>query len=198
VEDPISAYRHWKSIHANEPNFRRLCRYYEAQAQDRSKITFQLRRTGMNIQIFVHRRVPMQEFKALLIRFFRTKSSENVVGNEDIEIRVVDRGGESRLSDSGDDPSNMHPDYKVLDANETHVEHLCRYYDGMAEDQSWIFYQFRPTRMSIYIIVHKRVPLQEFESLLDEFLRQRLGKEVVGNENVEILICNRGDQDRTI
>jgi hypothetical protein len=196
VEDPISAYRHWKSIDANEANFRRLCRYYEAQAQDRSKITFQLRRTGMNIDIFVHRRAPLQEFKALLLRFFKTKSTENVVSDENTEIRVADREGVSlEVSDSGDDPSNMHLDYKVLDANETHVEHLCRYYDGRAEDHSWIFYKFRPTRLSIYIIVRKRVPLQEFESLLDEFLRQRLEKEVVGNENVEIRICDRGDQD---
>jgi hypothetical protein len=152
VNDPISAYRHWKGINANEANFRRLCRYYEAQAEDRSKITFKLRKTGTNIHIFVHRRAPKREFQALLHQFYTTKSSEDVVSNENVEIRVADRNP----------TCDMHPDYKVLDANETHVEHLCRYYDAKAEDQSWIYYKFRPAGMKIYVVVRKRVPLHEF------------------------------------
>jgi len=195
VEDPISAYRHWKSINANEPNFRRLCRFYEASAEDASKITFQLRKTGMNIVVFVHKRAPPPEFKALFHRFFTTKSSQSVVRDENIEIRVGDRRGEESQVGDWEDPSRMYPDYKVLDANETHVEHLCRYYEAEAEDRSWIFYQFRPTKMSVYIIVTKRVPLQEFKDLLEEFLRQVSDEDIVGNKNIEIRICNRGDQD---
>lgn len=193
MEDPISAYRHWKGFSANESNFRRLHRYYEAQATDRCKINFRFRNTGVIIQILVHRRAPKQEFQALLHRFFRVHRSESEVSNEDIEIRVTDRGGESHSSDSGAS-SNMHPDYKVLDANETHVEHLCRVYDARAEDQSWMFYKFRPASLSVYIIVQKRVPLQEFKSLLEEFLQQQPKKDVVRDENVEIRVCDRGDQ----
>jgi len=186
VNDPISAYRHWKGINANEANFRRLCRYYEAKAEDRSKITFKLRKTGMKIQIFVHRRAPKKEFQALLHQFYTTKNSGDVVSNENVEIQVADRNP----------TCDMHPDYKVLDANETHVEHLCRYYEAKAEDQSWIAYKFRPAGMEIYVIVHKRVPLQEFGSLLEEFLRKSSERDVVGDENVEIRVANRGADDR--
>ncbi|KAM0689417.1 hypothetical protein Q7P36_011495 [Cladosporium allicinum] len=193
MNDPISAYRHWKGIDANEANFRRVCRYYEAHAEDASKIIFQLRKTRMNIVIFVHRRVPMQEFKALFHRFFTTKRSETVVRNENVEIRVDERGGGEEQVGDWEDPGNMHPDYKVLDANETHVEHLCRIYDAKAEDQSWMFYRFRPSSMSIYIIVHKRVPLQEFKTLLEEFCQQSSEGDVFGNEDVEIRIRDRGD-----
>ena len=130
MNDPISAYRHWKGIDANEANFRRVCRYYEAHAEDASKIIFQLRKTRMNIVIFVHRRVPMQEFKALFHRFFTTKRSETVVRNENVEIRVDERGGGEEQVGDWEDPGNMHPDYKVLDANETHVEHHPSRFDA--------------------------------------------------------------------
>ena len=195
MNDPISAYRHWKGIDANEANFRRVCRYYEAHAEDASKIIFQLRKTRMNIVIFVHRRVPMQEFKALFHRFFTTKRGETVVRNGNVEIRVGDRGGGGGEEQVGDweDPGKTHPDYRVLDANETHVEHLCRIYDAKAEDRSWMFYRFRPSGMSIYIIVHKRVPLQEFKTLLEEFCQQSSEGDVFGNEDVEIRIRDRGD-----
>ena len=87
----------------------------------------------------------------------------------------------------------MQPDYKILNANETNYKRLCRYYNARAEDQSWIFFQFRPTRMTVFIIVHKRVPLQEFKSLLAKFYHQRLEKDVVGDENVEFRIHDRGE-----
>lgn len=51
--------------------------------------------------------------------------------------------------------------------------------------------------MTVYIIVHKRVPLQEFKLLLEKFYQQRLEKDVIGDENVEFRIHNREvpDQD---
>jgi hypothetical protein len=187
----MSACRHWTSFNANESNFNRLCRYYEARAEDRCRIDFRFRQTGMLIHIFVHRRVPEREFKVLLARFFRVKSHESVFGNKNIEMRVEGPG-----EDSGADPPDMHPGYRILNANETNFKRLCRYYNARAEDQSWIFFQFRPSRTTVYVIVHKRAPLKEFRSLLASFYQQRLGKDVVGDENVEFRIHNRGDPDQ--
>lgn len=113
-----------------------------------------------------------------------------MVGDENVEIRV------SELRESpGSDPRNLHPDYKSFNANESHFKRLCRFYDARAEDRSWIFYQFRPSRLSIYIVVHKRVPPQEFKALLEDFYRQRSKTDVVCNENVEIRIRDDGDPD---
>lgn len=187
----MSAYRHWKSFNANESNFNCLCRYYEARAEDRCRIDFRFRQTGMLIHIFIHRQVPVREFKVMLARFFRAKSHQSIFGDANIEIQVGGLEGDTRL-----DPRNMHPDYKILNANETNFQRLCRYYNARAEDQSWIFFQFRPTRTTVFIIVHKRVPLQEFKSLLANFYQQRMEKEVVGNENVEFRIHDRGDPDQ--
>lgn len=148
----MSAYRHWKSFNANESDFKRLSRFYEARAEDRCRIDFQFRQTGMLIHIFTHHRVPVRGFKVLLARFFRVKSHESVFGDGKIEMRVGGLGGDSQF-----DPHTLHADYKIINANETNFERLCRYYEARAEDQSWIFFQFRPTRMTVYIIVHKRV-----------------------------------------
>ena len=187
----MSVYRHWKSFNANESNFKRLCRYYEARAEERCRIDFRFRQTGMIIHIFVHHRIPEREFKVLLARFFKVKSHESVVGNENVEIRVGEREGDGQL-----DSRNMHSDYKTLSANETNFKRLCRFYNSRADDQSWIFFQFRPTRMTVFVIVHKRVPLQEFKSLLESFYQQRLEQDVTGNENVEFRIHDRGDPDQ--
>ena len=125
----MSAYRHWKSFNANESNFNRLCRYYEARAEDRCRIDFRFRQTGMLIHIFIHRQVPVRKFKVLLARFFRTKSHQGVFGDANIEIQVCGLKGDTRL-----DPRNMHPDYKILNANETNFKRLCCYYNARAED----------------------------------------------------------------
>ena len=125
ADDPISTYRHWKSFNANGSNFKRLCRYYEARAEDRSIVTFQFRQTGRVIHIFLHRRLPNQEFQALLARFFQGRSDKNVVSNEDVEIRADDFG-ESQASDRVDQ-HNMHPGYKGLNANGTNFRRLCRF-----------------------------------------------------------------------
>ena len=188
----MSAYRHWKSFNANESNFQRLCRYYEARTENPTRIDFRFRQTGMTIHIFVHRQVPVREFKLLLSRLSRVKSHESVVvGNDSIEIRVENCEGDSQL-----DSQHTYSDYKVLTANETNFKRLCRYYNARAEDRSWIFFQFRPTRMTVFIVVHKRVPLQEFKSLLAKFYRQRLEKDAVGDENIEFRIHDRGDPDQ--
>lgn len=50
--------------------------------------------------------------------------------------------------------------------------------------------------MTVFIIVHKRVPLQEFQSLLEKFYQQVLEEDVVGDENVEFRIRDRGDPDQ--
>jgi hypothetical protein len=187
----MSAYRHWKSFNANESNFQRLYRYYEARAEDRCRIDFRFRQTGTFIHIFIHQQVSVREFKVLLARFFRVKSHESMVGNDNIEIQIGDPERDSQLN-----PFDMHPDYKILNANETNYKRLCRYYNARAKDQSWIFFQFRPTRLTVFIIVHKRVPLQEFKSLIARFYQQRLEKDVVSDENVEFWIRDRGDPDQ--
>lgn len=191
VDDPVSAYRHWKSFNANESNFQRLCRYYEARAEDHTRIDFRFRQSGMIIHIFIHQRVPVREFKVLLARFFRIVSHESVFGDKNIEMRVGDLEEDSQF-----DLHSLHADYKILNANETNFKRLCRYYGARAEDQSWIFFQFSPTRMTVYIIVHKRVPLQEFHSLLANFYHQRSYKDVVGNGNVEFRIHDRRHPDQ--
>ena len=142
----------------------------------------------MNIHIFIHHRAPVREFKVLLARFNRVKSHESVVGNDNIEIQVGNSEGDRHL-----DSRNLHSGYKILSANETNFQHLCGYYNARAEDQSWIFFQFRPTRMTVFIIVHKRAPLQEFKSLLAKFYQQRLKKDVVGDDDIEFRIHDRGE-----
>lgn len=129
VDDPMSDYRHWKSFNANESNFQRLCRYYEARAEDGCRIDFRLRQTGMTIHIVVHHRVSVREFKVLLARFFKVKGHESIVRNDNIEMRV---GGLEE--DSQPDLHNLHADCKILNANETNFKRLCRYYDARAED----------------------------------------------------------------
>jgi hypothetical protein len=52
--------------------------------------------------------------------------------------------------------------------------------------------------MTVYILVRKRVPLQEFETLLQAFYQQRLVKNVVGDENVEFRIHDRRDPDQDL
>jgi hypothetical protein len=50
--------------------------------------------------------------------------------------------------------------------------------------------------MTVFIVVHKRVPLQEFKSLLTRFYQQRLDRDAVGDENIEFRIHDRGDPDQ--
>lgn len=128
-----------------------------------------------------------------LARSFKVKGHESLFGNDNIEMRVGGREGDGQF-----DSRNMHFDYKTLNANETDFKRLCRHYNARAEDQSWIFFQFRPTRMTIFIIVYKRVPPQEFKSLLANFYQQRLKQDVVGDKNIEFRVHDRGylDQDR--
>lgn len=63
----------------------------------------------MSIFIIVHKRLPLADFSALLLQFFKEKATKNSTSNESIEIRVVSRQGSDRdqLDDSstegGDD-----------------------------------------------------------------------------------------------
>jgi len=50
--------------------------------------------------------------------------------------------------------------------------------------------------MSVYIIVHKRVQLQEFKLLLEGFYHWRSETGIVGNENVEIRVRDRGHPEQ--
>ena len=187
VDDPISAYRHWKGFNASESNFRRLWRYYAARAEDRSKFIFRFRQGGMVIHIFIHRRVPLREFLRLIQEFIKAQDEVKVFQNENenIEIRIVDPGEEGQVLDLH--ARDRHPDYKTFYPNETNFKRICRFYDARAEDRCWIEFSFRPTRMSAFIIVHKRVPLQEFKLLLEKFYLRRLETDlIVSNENVEI------------
>lgn len=45
----------------------------------------------MSILIIVHKRVPLKEFKVLLVQFYNEKATRDLVGNESLEIRVVNR-----------------------------------------------------------------------------------------------------------
>jgi hypothetical protein len=194
-KDPIGPYRHsWKGFNTKESNLQRLRGYYEARAEDRSKITYRFRPNNMKIHIFIHQRVPTQEFKPLLLQFFEAKSSENVVSNENIEIRA----GGSQVSGDPQNPHNMHPDYKVLDANETNGERIVRLYDERAVDRSWIRCQYNQVGVDMYMIVHRRVPLQEFKTLAEDVLYHcGFDADIAGDENVEMLYnkYDRGEQD---
>lgn len=45
----------------------------------------------MSILIIVHKRIPLKDFKALLLQFFKQKSQSDMVKTENVEIRVVNR-----------------------------------------------------------------------------------------------------------
>jgi hypothetical protein len=90
----------------------------------------------------------------------------------------------------------MHHAYKVLDANETNFGRICRVYDERAEDRSWIFCQRSQAGTNMYLVVHERVPLQEFTLLVEDFYRGGFDADVAGDENVEIRYstCGPGRQ----
>jgi hypothetical protein len=75
-----------------------------------------------------------------------------VSSNEDIEIRA----GEGQVSGCYSGAQrNVRHDYKVLDANETDFERICRVYDERAEDRSWIFCQRSQAGTNMYLVVHE-------------------------------------------
>lgn len=45
----------------------------------------------MHINIFVHERIPVKEFRTLLYQFFQVMRKEDGVQGEKVEIRVVKR-----------------------------------------------------------------------------------------------------------
>jgi hypothetical protein len=81
----------YKALNANQTNWRRIVSYYEAHAEDRSRIHYTFRNTGLRIIIFVHEKVPLDEFKPLLLQFFQTMRTEDQVKNDKIDIRVIKR-----------------------------------------------------------------------------------------------------------
>jgi hypothetical protein len=91
VDDPRAVYLDYKGLDANETPFKRLHRYYDARAKDHSRICYTFPRSRMSILIIVHKRVPLKEFKLLLLKFYKEKSTADVTRNEDVEIRVVNR-----------------------------------------------------------------------------------------------------------
>jgi hypothetical protein len=102
------------------------------------------------------------------------------------------------ISLSVNDPRAVYLDYKGLDANETPFKRLHRYYDARAEDQSRMVYTFPRSRMSILIIIHKRVPLKDFKHLLLKFYREKSTADVTSNGDVEIRVVNREETDQNL
>jgi hypothetical protein len=81
----------YKALNANQTNWRRIISYYEAHAENRSKIYYTFRNTGLHIIIFVHEKVPLNEFRPLLLQFFKTMKTNDQVKNDKIDICVVKR-----------------------------------------------------------------------------------------------------------
>jgi len=78
-------------MNANQTPWKRLVEYYDANAADRTRIVYTFLSNRMKIQILVHRRVPVHQFKILLRDFYRIKAREDVVSTDDLEICVVER-----------------------------------------------------------------------------------------------------------
>jgi hypothetical protein len=91
VDDPRAVFLDYKNLDANETPFKRLHRYYDARAQDNSRICYTFPRSRMSILIIVHKRIPLKDFKLLLLKFYKEKSTVDLTSNGDVEIRVVNR-----------------------------------------------------------------------------------------------------------
>lgn len=85
----------YRSLNANHPpNFRHLVTFYDQKAVDRSTIRYTFRATQVNIEVHVHKKLPLGEFKTFLLDFFRVKMGQDYLATPggEIEIRVVKRG----------------------------------------------------------------------------------------------------------
>jgi hypothetical protein len=91
VNDPRAVFLDYKNLDANETPFKRLHRYYDARAQDNSRICYTFPRSRMSILIILHKRIPLKDFKLLLLKFYKEKSTVDLTSNGDVEIRVVNR-----------------------------------------------------------------------------------------------------------
>lgn len=88
--------------------------------------------------------------------------------------------------------AKVYLDYKGFNANQTSWRRILEYYDSHAEDRSRIFYTFPSSKMTILIIVHKRIPLKEFRSLLYGFFHIKATEDQIKNDDVEIRVTKRG------
>lgn len=87
----------YRGLNANQTPWQRLVSFYEANAEDRTSIIYTFPTTQLSIQILVHRKVPLVEFKKRLREFYMAKKSGGSVSSDDLEIRVTRRGArESR------------------------------------------------------------------------------------------------------
>ena len=57
----------------------------------------------MGIEIIVHHRIPLGQFRRLLRQFYLIKAREDVVQTDDIEIRVTRRPAQGGMEDTQDD-----------------------------------------------------------------------------------------------
>ena len=89
----------YKALNANQTNWKRIVSFYDTRAEDHSKIYYTFRNTGLHIVVFVHEKVPLKEFKPLLLQFFKTMKTEDQVKNDKIDIRVIKREGKAVIDD---------------------------------------------------------------------------------------------------
>lgn len=91
--------------------------------------------------------------------------------------------------------AKVYLDYKGFNANQTSWRRILEYYDSYAEDRSRIFYTFPSSKMTMLIIVHKRIPLKEFRSLLYRFFQIKATEDQIKNDHVEIRVTKRGTKN---
>ncbi|KAF2721777.1 hypothetical protein K431DRAFT_312201 [Polychaeton citri CBS 116435] len=124
----------------------------------------------------------------------RVKAPSGVSNSLSSTIQVL----EEQTHNYMDDPRAVYLEYKGFNANESSFKRLQRYYEDRAEDHSRIFYTFPRSRMSILIIIHKRVQLREFNALLLRFFKEKSDVDQISNENIEIRVTSREETDRRL
>lgn len=65
--------------------------YYNADAADSTSIIYTFPRSQMGVEILIHIRVSLGEFKRLLLQFYKITANQDVIQTDDLEIRVTKR-----------------------------------------------------------------------------------------------------------
>jgi hypothetical protein len=81
----------YRRLNAYQTPWKRLVEFYDTNGEDRTSFIYIFPRDRMGIEIIVHRRVPLAQFRRLLRQFYQVKAREDMVRTDEIEIRVTRR-----------------------------------------------------------------------------------------------------------
>ncbi|KAG9549646.1 hypothetical protein KCU71_g5037, partial [Aureobasidium melanogenum] len=90
-------------MNAYQTPWKRLVEFYDIHGQDHTSFMYTFPHDRMGIEIIVHHRISLGQFRRLLRQFYLTKAREDVVQTDDIEIRVTRRPTQGGTEDPEDD-----------------------------------------------------------------------------------------------